>query len=171
MWLLQHFLSITICWFALKLSGFLQYSEMHKMNTLFLFFWLIAMVTAKNAVFLVILATITRIEKSFFHFIQNNKLINLTKFQSKLITLCWDKMSQSALSMSVAVGIAHSSKGRKILKVVKIVIFSYNLSCYIKICSMLWLIVKFWYFSPIFWIWVEEPVDLVNKPVSLCYQF
>ena len=41
----------------------------------------------KNAVFLVTMATISQTEKSSTHFAQNNKLINLNKFQPKLITL------------------------------------------------------------------------------------
>ena len=66
----------------------------------------------KNAVFLVTMATISQIEKSSTHFAQNNKLINLNKFQPKLITLSWDKMSQSAFSVLVAMGIAYSKKGK-----------------------------------------------------------
>ena len=110
---------------------------------------------------LVTMATVTQIEKSSIQFTQNKKLINLIKFQAKLITLSWDKMSQSVFSMPVARGIAHSNRGKKFWNNSKI--FYYILSCYIKIYSMLWLIVEFWYFSFLFWIWVENPLKYHNQ--------
>ena len=111
-WYLQHFFSRTACWFALKFLRIVQYTKIHKMNTPYFVVLIGYFGNRKNAVFLVTMATITQIVKSSVHFAQNNKLINLNKFQAKLKTLTWDKMSQSAFSVPVASGIAYSKKGK-----------------------------------------------------------
>ena len=51
-----------------------------------------------------------------YSFYTEYKLINLTKFQAKLITLSWDKMLQSAFFVSIAGGIARSNRGKNFWK-------------------------------------------------------
>ena len=105
-----------VCWFALKFSQIVQYSEIHKKNVSYFVLLIGCYGNRKNGVLFVTMATINQVEKSSIQFPQNNKLINLTKFQAKLITLSWDKMLHSASLVAVARGIAHSYRGKNFWK-------------------------------------------------------
>ena len=143
---------------------------MHRINTSSFVFLISCYGTHKNALFLVTMASITQIEKSCIHFTQNNKLINLTKFQAKLITQSWDKMLQSTFSVLVAGGITHGNRDKIFERSQNSYFLEYSIMLN-KICSMLWLIVEFRYFSFIFWIWIENPLKLIFSPSYLLHFF
>lgn len=79
------------------------------------------------------MTTIAQDEKSFIHFRQNIKLINLTRFQVKPVTPSWIKILQRTFSLLVAKHIENSNWGKIFWKWLKFLSFHNILLYYIKV--------------------------------------
>lgn len=100
-WWLQHFISKTTCWFALKFSEVFQHKQMLKTILPICIFLIGCYENCKSAILFVTVGTVRQGESSFIYFIQNINLINFNKFQVKPITRSWDEMLRKASSSLV----------------------------------------------------------------------
>ena len=111
--------------------------KMHKyMSSQTFIFWLFVMVTAQKLFSLLPSQLQLKVKNSYLPAQNHNAKVNhLNNFQAKPTTLSWDNISQRVISSLVAkdIGISYSNRD-----------FCFILLCYIKICSMLFLIVEFW---------------------------